>query len=196
MFRNKRGFAPVLAMLCLVMISVPVLAQEAAEADMAAMMAAGQPGEHHQHMAFQEGSWNVKGQFWMPGAPGPMESDGTATFKWILGGRFMHQSYSSQFMGMDFQGIGTTGYDNLGKKYMATWTDNMTTSIMSETGQCDGSGKKTEWKGSMPDPASGEVVATRSEQIVESNDKFSLMSYGIGPDGSEFPIMKLVYTRK
>jgi hypothetical protein len=196
MIRSKRGLAPIFMVICLTLMAAPIPAQDTAEADMAAMMAAGQPGEHHKHMAFQEGSWNVKGQFWMaPSAP-PMESDGTATFKWILDGRFMQQKYSSQFMGMDFQGIGTTGYDNMGKKYMATWTDNMTTSIMSETGQCDGSGKKTEWKGAMADPASGQMVSTRTEQIVESNDKFSLMSYGTGPDGSEFPIMKLVYTRK
>ncbi len=196
MYLKKRLFLPVLTSTCFLLAVAPLPAQEPSETDMAAMMAAGQPGEHHEHMAFLEGSWNVAATFWMPGAPDPMETKGESTYEWVLGGRYMHQSYTGDFMGMKFEGIGVTGYDTMGKKYVATWTDNMNTAIMSETGQCDGTGKKTEWKGQIPDPASGEMVSTRTVHIVESNDKFVMTSYAIGPDGTESPMMKLVYTRK
>jgi hypothetical protein len=196
MLRDKRGIIPIFAIICVLLAPAPLLAEEAGDAEMAAMMAANQPGEHHQHMAFMEGSWDVDAKFWMPGAPEPMEAKATAVYTSILGGRYLQQSYTSEFMGMPFEGLGTTGYDNMGKQYVATWTDNMNTAIMSETGQCDGTGKKTDWHGEIPDPASGKMIPTHSEQIVEGNDKFTYTSYTVGPDGTESPMMELVYTRK
>lgn len=196
MSRTKHLFPSILAATCFLLTVAPVPAQEPSEADMAAMMAAGQPGEHHGHMAFMEGSWNVAATFWMPGSPEPMETKGEATYQWILGGRYMQQTYTGDFMGAKFEGMGITGYDNMGEKYVATWTDTMNTAIMSETGQCDGTGKKTVWKGQIPDASTGQMVTTRTEQVVESSDKFVMTAYLTSPDGTESPMMKLVYTRK
>ena len=196
MLRDKRGIIHSFAIIGVLLAPAPLLAEEPSEADMAAMMAAGQPGEHHQHMAFMEGSWDVDARFWMPGAPGPMEAKGAAVYTPILGGRYLQQSYTSDFMGMPFEGIGTTGYDNMNKEYVATWTDNMSTGIMRDTGQCDGTGKKTVYHGEMPDPASGTMLPTRTEYIMASNDKFTMTMYSTGPDGTESKIMELVYTRK
>jgi hypothetical protein len=196
MIQHKRGLVPALFLISGLLLAPPLMAQDPGDEEMAAMMAAGQPGEHHKHLGFMAGEWNVKASFWMPGSPEAMTSDGTAAFKWVLGGRYMRQDYTSQFMGMPFQGIGTTGYDNVGKQYQSTWTDNMSTTIMSEHGQCDGSGKKFSFTGEMPDPGSGTMLATRTEQVVESQDRFVLTSYAKGPDGKEMKLMELVYTRK
>ena len=38
-----------------------------------------QPGEAHQRLAKQEGTWKVSGKFYMPGAP-PMQRNGYVTF--------------------------------------------------------------------------------------------------------------------
>ena len=196
MFRDNRGIAPLLTVICALAIAVPALAQEPSEAEMAAMMAAGQPGEHHQHEAFMEGSWDVALTMWMPGAPAPMNTEGAATFTTILDGRYMQQSYTGDFMGMEFEGLGTSGYDNIGKQHITTWTDNTSTTPILDTGQCSDGGTTIEWQGSVPDPATGSMVTTRTEQVKESDDKFTLISYSVDADGEETPMMKLVYTRK
>jgi len=196
MLRDKRGFIPLFAIICVLLAPAPLLAEEPSEADTAAMMAAGQPGDHHQHLAVMEGSWDVAGRFWMPGAPAPMEAEGAATITRVLGGRYLHQDYTTNLMGMDFKGFGTIGYDNFSKQYQATWTDNMTTGILFDTGQCDGTGKKTVFHGEMPDAATGSVLPTRTEYIVESNDKFIMAMYNVNSDGTDFKMMELVYTRK
>ena len=58
-----------------------------------------------------------------------------------LGGRFLEERVQSSFMGQPFSGIGYTGYDNVKKKYVSTWMDNMGTMIMVMEGTPDPAGK-------------------------------------------------------
>jgi hypothetical protein len=164
------------------------------EADLA-VMAAMAPGEHHAHLAATAGDWNVAIKMWMdPARPEAVESTGAAKFFPILGGRYMVQEYSGSFMGMEFRGRGTTGYDNLQEKYVSTWLDNMSTAVSMESGHCDGTGRKYDWSGEMPDPVSGGMIRTRTEQVIEG-DHMSLTSYGVTNDG-EYKMMEIIYTRK
>ena len=104
-------------------------------------MAAGTPGAAHKNLAGMEGTWTAKVKSWMsPGAP-PMENDGTSESKMALGGRFLEERVQSSFMGQPFSGIGYTGYDNVKKKYVSTWMDNMGTMIMVMEGTPDPAGK-------------------------------------------------------
>ena len=54
-----------------------------------AALAKAAPSEHHSYLDYFAGKWHAKTKFWMvPGQP-PEESEGTAKFKWVLGGRFL-----------------------------------------------------------------------------------------------------------
>ena len=104
------------------------------------------------------GSWNVTVKSWMaPGQP-PMESTGTAMNAWVLGGRWMEEKFTGSFMGMPFNGIGYTGYDNIRHTYTATWMDSMSTSMMTSSGDPDASGKNWRFAAMTMDPVSGESV--------------------------------------
>ena len=97
--------------------------------DMQAMMEAyaklATPGEPHKQLASLAGSWTTKTKEWMePGKP-PTESAGSAEMKTLLDGRFLQQEFTGEMMGHPYSGIGTTGYDNLRKRYVSTWIDTM-----------------------------------------------------------------------
>ena len=109
------------------------------------MMRLGTPGEEHARLAKAlEGDWTVHGKFLF--GPAPMESDGTATFKTIFGGRYVQQDHASTFMGMPYEGRGIMGYDNGAKHYIASWIDNMGTGMMTSVGEESEKGKSWTFK--------------------------------------------------
>ena len=69
----------------------------------------------HKEMAKWDGEWNEEIHMWMaPGAP-PQKMQATCVNKMILGGRYQESKHTGNFMGMPFEGISTTGYDNAEK---------------------------------------------------------------------------------
>jgi len=196
---SKRTATFALSLLTLVVTAGLLMAgDEKAAAPTAAdeaMMAAMTPGEHHEHLTATAGTWEASVKMWMgPSQAEPAESTGTAKFYLVMDGRYMVQEFIGNFMGMEFTGRGTTGYDNLQGKYVSTWIDNMGTSMSMESGHCDGTGRKYDWAGEMPDPISGGMVKTRTEQIIE-DDRMHIMSYVVTAAG-EHKMMEIVYTRK
>jgi len=164
--------------------------------DMEAMMAAiGSPNEHHEVLGAKIGTWDAKVQFFTPGMEG-MVSQATSKFEWIMDGRFVQDTTTSEFMGMPFQGHGLTGYDNLKQKYVASWIDNMSTAIMTTEGTYDAKTKTFTYHGEMPDMMAGKYVPTRATETVTDADHWTMKSYSPGPDGKEMLTMQIDYTRK
>ena len=113
------------------------------------------PGPSHKALEPMVGEWNVEARFWM-GGPEPTESKGTATKRWILGGRFLQEDFKGEFMAMPFQGLGLTGYDKMKQKYVGVWIDSMGTAMSTSEGTADAQGKVLTMSGTMDDPMSGE----------------------------------------
>jgi len=154
------------------------------------------PGEPHKMLERLAGSYTVKVSQWeKPGAP-PATATGTAESRMVLGGRFVHDSYKGEFMGMPFEGIGYTGYDNYKKTYVSVWMDNFGTMMLTMTGTCDAAGTTCEFKGDMDDIMMKKTVTTRSvTKVVDARTHTFEMFYP-GPDGKEFRAMEMVYTRR
>ena len=114
--------------------------------DMAEMMEMAQPGKNHQLLAGLVGTWEYKMKFWMvPGAP-PSESKGVSTRKAALDGHYfiLDSAAKMQMPGPDgkmmdvqFKGMAIEGYDNVKRKFVSTWIDNMGTSIVMSEGTYD-----------------------------------------------------------
>ena len=161
---------------------------------MEAMMKAGAPGDMHKKLDAFAGSWNVKSTFWMMPGADPASMDGTAENHWIMGGRYLEQRFNGNWMGMPFEGIGYTGYDNVKKQYWSTWMDNSTTSMMTSTGTMDG--KTFSFTGSMSDPMTGKDSRADSKITITDADHHTMEMWGPGPDGKMFKMMEIAYTRK
>ena len=166
------------------------------KAAMDAMMKAATPGDAHKKLASMVGTWDVTVKmFPQPGAPA-QESKGSSENKWVLGGRWVQENFTGDFMGMPFSGIGYTGYDNIKKQYIGTWMDSMSTSMMASSGTADANGKSYEFSSTMDDPMTGKSMPVKSKVTVTDDDHHSMEMWSPGPDGKMFKMMEINYTRK
>ena len=166
------------------------------QAEMEAMMKAATPGDAHKKLGAMAGTFNAEVKMWMqPGAP-PAGGAGVAENSWALDGRFLEQHFTGNFMGMPFTGMGFTGYDNIKKKYVGTWMDTMTTSMMISTGTANADGKSYTFTSTMDDPMTGKSSPVKEIVTVVDNNHHTLEMWGAGPDGKMFKTMEIAYTRK
>jgi hypothetical protein len=146
-------------------------------------------------LKFKEGKWDLKVKMWMqPGAP-PMESPATSEAKVIMDGRYVFDKVEGSFNGMPFEGMGTTAYDNGLKKFVSTWIDNMGTGIMFAEGAYDAEKKAWNYTAKSTDPMTSKSITTRSVERIVDENSWVMEMYGPGPDGKEFQMMEITYTR-
>ena len=169
---------------------------------MATMMEMAKPGENHKVLQATIGSWTYKVKWWMkPDAP-PMESTGTCSTKSVMDGRYFISEHTGKMsmpgadgkmMDMGFQGVGTEGYDNAKKKFVASWIDNMGTGIISMEGTYDPATKTLTYVGE-EEPMPG--MKFKMRQVVKYTDKdhHAIEFYEIH-GGAEVKVMEMAYTR-
>ncbi len=163
---------------------------------MDAMMKAGIPGDAHKKLDGMVGSWDTKITMWMMPGMDPMTSAGTSTNQWVMGGRYLEQRYKGDFMGMPFEGVGYTGYDNVKKQYWGTWMDNMSTSMMTSKGGPSEDGKTWEFTATMSDPMTGKDSTAKEKITIIDADHHTMEMWAAGPDGKMFRNMEIQYVRK
>lgn len=158
-----------------------------------------QPGEEHKMLARMVGTWEANAKFFMEdpatGNVQEIPSKGEATFKSELEGRWIRQDYKGVFAEGPFAGIGFTGYDNSQQKYVATWMDTMSTSMMQMTGTYDPATKTLTMTGSFDMPGMGKLNA-RHVMTEKDPDTYVFMMFHSGPDGKENKEGEITYTRK
>lgn len=153
------------------------------------------PGDEHKKMEDYAGEWDVETKMWM--VPGTEAMPGTAEAKshLILGGRYLLTEYKSDFMGMPYEGFLVQGYSNLQNQNFSIWMDSMGTVPSIAWGQRDDTGT-LETTGTMVDVMTPGGRPTRSIGKDHGKDQFSYDMYDSLPDGSEWKVMELVYSRK
>jgi len=115
---------------------------------MAMMMELAKPGENHKLLTRGVGNWTYTVTMWMspdPNVP-PTKSTGTSVTKSVLDGRYFISEHTGKMqmpgpdgkmMDMEFKGMATDGYDNVKKKFVSSWIDNMGTCIVLSEGTYD-----------------------------------------------------------
>lgn len=180
-----------LLLLSATLISLSAVAQTAEEKAWMAFMT---PGEQHQAMAKENGKWNEEITFYMaPDAP-PSTAKASCNNEMILGGRYQRSVHTGDMMGMPFEGISTTGYDNGRKVFFSTWIDNMGTGIMYMEGKYDAAKKMLELKGTTTDPVTGKAMPVRQTlRWVDANTQE--MEMFNTANGKEYRSMVIKLTR-
>jgi hypothetical protein len=191
-------------------ICLPALAQDNKPAGqpsesemMAKMMELAKPGENHMTLQGLKGEWNYKVKAWMnPGAP-PMESSGTTVTKVTMGGRYFISEHKGvmqmpgadgKMMDMQFNGMAIEGYDNVKKKFVSSWIDNMGTGIMNSEGDYDAATKTLTYT-SEYEPMPG--MKTKVRQVIKFSDAdHHRMDFYEDRGGTEVKTMEIFYTRK
>src|SRR5215204_428147 len=75
-------------------------------------MAYATPGEPHKMLAKSNGTWNGEVTMWMAPDSPAVTSKATMVNKMIMDGRYQVSEAKGNMMGMPFNGMSITGYDN------------------------------------------------------------------------------------
>jgi len=132
----------------------PAQAEMPTAEQMARAMKITRPGPAHERFQKLVGKWDIVMKVSM-GGPGaaPIETTGESEFRLILGGRFLVEEVTGSMMGMPFEGMGITGYDNYKNLYESTWVDGMNTHMLRMSGSVDHeTGKTLTMYGTMSEP--------------------------------------------
>jgi len=160
------------------------------------MMKLAMPGPNHERLKKLVGEWNLTVK-WTPDPSQPMsETKSTSTVTSLMDGRYFQELSEGDMGGQPFRGMGVTGYDNILKKYVSTWIDNMGTGIMTSQGTADASGNVLNWMGESSDPMTGKTAKYRMVTRFADDDHHTFEMYSKTPDGKEFKSMVISYERK
>ena len=154
------------------------------------------PGPEHAVLKADAGTWMAKVELTpAPGVPA-MTSSGVETNTLGCGGLCLISDFKGELgPGQPFHGHGVTTWDPHKKQYVGSWTDSMTAGMMRAETTYDAAGKKATGWMEGPDP-SGQMMKMRIVAEYPSPDSRTMMSYMTGPDGKEFQMMRITYTRK
>src|SRR5436190_20786605 len=167
------------------------------------MMELAKPGENHQLLSGMAGTWTYTVKMWMnPSAP-PTSSSGSAVIKSVMDGRYFVGDFTGKMQmpgadgkmkDMPFKGMSIDGYDNVKKKFISTWCDNMGTGIMMSEGSYDSASKTFAYNGeyeAMP----GMKSRVRMTLNIVDKDHHNFEFYEDRGSG-EAKTMEINYTRK
>jgi Protein of unknown function (DUF1579) len=168
------------------------------------MMEMSKLNENHKLLADMNGNWNYTIKMWMSPDPNakPQESKGTATRKSAMNGRYavMDVTGKLQMPGedgkmkdMQFKGMAVEGYDNVKKKFVSSWIDNMGTGIQFSEGTYDPASKTFTFTSEM-EMMPG--MKTPVRELLKMTDKDHMqMEWYETHGGQEKKTMEIAYTR-
>jgi hypothetical protein len=168
------------------------------------MMEMSKLNENHKLLADMNGNWNFAIKMWMNPDPNakPQESKGTGTRKSLMGGRYVVMDVTGKMQmpdetgkmkDMQFKGMGIDGYDNVKKKFVSSWIDNMGTGIQFSEGSYDPATKTFTYTSEI-EMMPGMKIPVREVIKVPDNNRMVLEWYE-SHGGQEKKTMEINYTR-
>lgn len=161
---------------------------------MTKMLQAGTPGDVHEDMAGLVGSWDVEYQWYTGPDAEPVQATGTATYRSIMGGRYLIEEFHSQFFGQPFEGMLLMGYDNMRQQFQTVWIDSMSTGMGLQQGRL-GTDGTTHLQGEHYDYKTPTGRPMRSELSAFGENVHEMEMFDTAPDGTEYVSMSFRYKR-
>lgn len=153
------AWLPLAAMALWALAEAPARPPAALDPDhpQARWMAFSRPGAAHRELERLLGDWETTTAIWLePGGEPYAVSRGTASHTWLEQGRWLALESSGTLMEIPHHGFGMLGYDNFKKKYVASFVDNVTTSMITMEGSWDEAGAVLRLFGTVDEPLTEE----------------------------------------
>ncbi|HZN41296.1 MAG TPA: DUF1579 domain-containing protein [Planctomycetota bacterium] len=170
------------AVAVLAALTTPLFAQEAPK-----------PAPEHQKLTASVGTWDAVVE--MMGEDGKPQTNKAVSEITAIGGLWVIDDFKGSMGGADFHGHGTTGYDPAKGKYIGTWIDSWSTSIMTLEGTYDAAKKALTMSGTGPGMDGKPVLHHMVTTEKDANTRVFEM-FVPGPDGKAMKIMTITYTRR
>jgi hypothetical protein len=152
------------------------------------------PGNEHKRLEALVGDWRLDAEFRVSPAAKWEKTAGRASYKKILGGRFVTEEASIDLMGNQFEWMGIYGYDLRALKYTAVWVDNGDTGIERAEGTMDDAGKTLVLSGEQAGPGRG-TQPYKWVMTFDEPGRFTIETRIVGQGGAEFANLRMVATR-
>jgi hypothetical protein len=154
------------------------------------------PSLHHRVLDRLAGAWNATIRYSPKAGAEPVETKGTSTRKWILGGRFLLEELDGGNLALPFGGLGLFGYDAFEQQYTSAWVDSLNTAILTNLGRYDKTNEVVSFTGQYKDPWTGTKQPERGLIRFADKDRHSLELFLTNGEGKEFKMMEIVYSRR
>jgi hypothetical protein len=154
-------------------------------------------GPEHKLLESLVGTFDAEVKVYYFGPTKPTSNKGVLTRKMILGGNFLQESFTGEFFGSKFTGLGIVGFDQNKKKFVTTWCDSMSTSLMLTEGTYNADKKTLTNVGEDVEPNTKKKMKTRDVLKIISADAQTFEMFRL-PEGEkmELKVMEISYTRK
>ncbi|MBY0263497.1 MAG: DUF1579 domain-containing protein [Phycisphaerales bacterium] len=166
--------------------------------DMKACMDAGTPGEMHAWLAKSVGTWKGKETMWMGPGADPISTECTSTITSLMDGRYFKCDMVGNIPDMGpFHGMAINGFDNVSKKFVASWVDSMSTGIMNGTGELSSDKKTLTWNYTFNCPIAKKPMGMREVDTVTGPDSMTMEMFTTDPkSGKEYKMLHIDFTRQ
>ncbi len=114
-----------------------------------------QPGRQHKELGRFLGEWTTEFKITMAGVDMPADK-GTATFSWLMEGRWLKMEGRGTQMGMPAQTFMILGYDNFKMSYVTAGVSSVDTALTTSEGDMDPGGKALITYGTLDEYTTGE----------------------------------------
>ncbi|MCB9838257.1 MAG: DUF1579 family protein [Phycisphaeraceae bacterium] len=163
--------------------------------DMSKLEEAATPGLEHRFLGHFVGDWSVAIRQKRPGAA-PVDFTATATFSWILDGRFLREDLHAEIDGFPIDMIRFLGYDRFRGRYTLAWMGSTSTAITTAEGDQNVGGDEITLFGVMDEPHLD--LRDRSTKTVYrsiSKDRFVVELHDLHIPDPNSLVLSMRYTR-
>jgi hypothetical protein len=157
------------------------------------------PTAEHKIVTSEEGTWDATVKSYPNGPDSePVVSKGVEINTVVTGGLWLSSVYKGDFGGTAFEGHGTFGYDPGKKKYVGTWIDSMSPSLIVLEGTYNPETKTMTYVGDTGSPTDGTKVSYKMVTTAKSDSSriFTLYVTGAQTGGKEAKIMQIEYAKR
>jgi hypothetical protein len=144
-----------------------------------ALAEAGKPGAEHKKLEPFVGNWTFTMKVWTDPTQAPAELKGTIERRWIMDGRFVHETLHGECAktGKSFEGMGLLGYDAGQKTFTCVKACSLCGTISSNQVSCDPTGTRFECATEACCPLTSEKIKGRVEVLIQGNDRIVINDY-------------------
>jgi hypothetical protein len=156
------------------------------------------PTPEHQRIAKEVGTWDATIKSWMQGPQSePTVSQGVETVKLQPGGLWLISEFEGKFGDSTFCGNGQSGYDPIKKKYVGTWVDSMSASLMTMEGDYDEASKTLTMYSKGVEPSGKPYDAKMTSVQQDENSRVFTMSMKSDETKGEYvKVMEISYKKR
>jgi hypothetical protein len=164
--------------------------------DVAALRQAMAPGKAHQQLEPLVGTFDVKVQVWVDPSQPPVESTAVSVSNWVLGKRYVQTMLSGFILEEPWSAISYAGFDNVTKRYVATYMDTGGTAMDWFTGTMSPDGKSATLTATVHDALTLEPVETEMRLRVTPDGDHVTEVWQSDGSGTPVKVLELQYTRR